>query len=171
MYGQNKRKEEKDYGHKKAKQLNKPIFTKDTTIEEKLDELAKFDFDKAEGSFGNTLIGFMNDVKMTEEELHGETGLSVRQISRIRKNKVKDIPLRTVVALCIGMRLEYSDSVILIGIAGYSLEKQSKDVQIYKAFLLEADISVEQCNMLLEKRHYIPLTGRKKLKGTGHIHV
>ena len=171
MYGQNKRKEEKDYGHKKAKQLNKPFFTKDTTIEEKLDELAKFDFDKAEGSFGNTLIGFMNDVKMTEEELHGETGLSVRQISRIRKNKVKDIPLRTVVALCIGMRLEYSDSVILIGIAGYSLEKQSEDVQIYKAFLLEADISVEQCNILLKKRHYIPLTGRKKLKGTGHIHV
>ena len=56
MYGQNKRKEEKNYGHKKAEQLNKPFFTKETTIEDKLDELAKFDFDKAEGNFGNTLF-------------------------------------------------------------------------------------------------------------------
>lgn len=171
MCRQNKRKEGKNYGHKKAKQLNKPFFTKDTTIEEKLDELTNFNFEEAEGNFGNTLIDYMNDVEMTEEDLHDETGLSVRQISRIRKNKVKDIPLRTVVALCIGMRLEYSDSVILIGIAGYSLEKQSKDVQIYKAFLLEADISVKQCNILLEKRHYIPLTGRKKSKGTGRLYV
>ena len=171
MYRKDKHTNEIGFTNKNAKQLNKPFFTKETTIEEKLDVLTKFDFDECVESFGNALIGYMNRLQITEYDLHDRTELSIRQISRIRTNKIKEIPLRTVVALCIGMRLEYNDSVILIGIAGYSLEKQSKDVQIYKAFLLEADISVVQCNKLLIKKNCMPLTGRKSQEGAGHMYV
>ena len=162
MYRNDKRTSDKGFTNNKAKTSSKPFFTKETTIEEKLDALINWDYDNQADNFGNMLIDYMARLAITEEELHSRTKLSVRQISRIRGNKIKDIPLRTVVALCIGMQLEYADSLILVGIAGYSLEKQTEDVQMYKAFLLEADISVEQCNILLIKKERSPLTGKKQ---------
>lgn len=171
MTRKNKRTSKIRLTNKEARKLNRLTFTKETTIEEKLKTLSICNFDEVDGNLGYALIDYMARLEITEEDLHERTELSVRQISRIRKNRIKEVPLPTVVALCIGMQLEFSDSVFLIEIAGYSLEKQSKDVQMYKALLLEADISVEQCNILLLNMECLPLTGRKKQKGARHTNV
>lgn len=161
MSGKGVRTRKKEFTNKEAEKGKGLLFTKDTPIEEKLAKIGVYDWITADGSFGCALTGYMNKLSITEERLEEITQLSVRQISRLRNNRIKDVPLKTVVALCIGMRLAYCDSVILIGLAGYSLDKKSKEVQAYKELLLEVDISIEQCNRLLNENSFLPLTRKK----------
>ncbi|WP_155995388.1 MULTISPECIES: helix-turn-helix domain-containing protein [Streptococcus] len=102
-------------------------------------------------SFGDCLKYLRKWRKVNNEELAKDALLSATYISRLQNNKVKDITLRTVVALCIAMSLPYEVCVEFISLSGRSLRTLSEDEDmLYNLFLMATEnYTVEHCNNIL----------------------
>lgn len=108
---------------------------------------------------------YMDSAGVTVGELSERTGIASRTIHRYRQfNMIMDI--KTIVMLCIGMKLPVRRSMHLINLAGLSLTP-SLEHSIYYSLLSMAycsDLNVEICNDFLKSKGYEPLFVKNKQK-------
>lgn len=116
-------------------------------------------------SFGDCLKYLRKWRKVNNEELAKDALLSATYISRLQNNKVKDITLRTVVALCIAMSLPYEVCVEFISLSGRSLRTLSEDEDmLYNLFLMATEnYTVEHCNNILTECKLPNLTEKNEI--------
>ena len=77
----------------------------------------------------------MEKVKVTVAKLSERTGISERQIGRMRKDEVKDIGFRTIIALCVALNLAMETAERLLNLKRYTLNCDEPYVQVCKMFL------------------------------------
>ena len=108
-------------------------------------------------TFGEALRMCMEKVKITVADLSALTGISDRQIGRMRNDETKDISFRTIVALCVALNLVAESAEKLLNIKRYTLNCDDPYVQVCKMFL-ETRVTVVDCNDILKSCGYEPLT-------------
>ena len=108
-------------------------------------------------TFGEALCKCMESGHITVMTLSERTGISERQIGRLRNNEVKDIGFRTIIALCVALGLVLDTAEKLLNLKRYTLQCDDPYVQICKMFL-QINISVSVCNDLLQSLGFEPLT-------------
>lgn len=81
-------------------------------------------FEEMPGSFSKTLIYHMKRKDITVEELEGASGVSARSIGTYRNDPEAKPDFYTVLALCIGMKLQPTLALDLLDKAGHNLFKQ-----------------------------------------------
>lgn len=107
--------------------------------------------------FGGLLQTFISASKKSQEEVAFEADMSVRNLSRLIKNKQQP-KLETVVALCISLHLFPLFSEYLISSAGYSLRNSAEGIAyklLINQFYME---NLHFCNDLLRRIGLDPLT-------------
>ena len=108
-------------------------------------------------TFGEALCKCMESGQITVMTLSERTGISERQIGRLRNNEVKEIGFRTIIALCVALGLVLETAEKLLNLKRYTLQCDDPYVQICKMFL-QINISVSVCNDLLQSLGFEPLT-------------
>lgn len=99
----------------------------------------------------------MEQTRVTIATLSERTGISERQIIRMRSDQAKDIAFRTIVALCVALKLAQETAERLLNLRRFTLNCDEAYTQMCKMFL-ESDISVEDCNQTLKAFGLEPLT-------------
>lgn len=99
----------------------------------------------------------MEQVKITVANLSARTGISERQIGRMRNDEAKDVCFRTIIALSVALNLVSETAERLLNLKRYTLNCDGPYVQICKMFL-EVSITVEDCNKILKSLGFEPLT-------------
>lgn len=95
--------------------------------------------------------------EMSQVELAEKSGLSARTITKIKEPNHQQT-IKTVVALCIGMRLPYILCVELIKVAGLSFNFSNDNHVAYSTLLLGyGSMTIWECNDLLIQRGVEPL--------------
>jgi DNA-binding Xre family transcriptional regulator len=120
-------------------------------------EIVEYYKDHKPYTFGQALCRCMEEVEITVANLSARTGISERQIGRMRNDKVKDIEFRTIIAVCIGLNIVTETSERLLNLKRYTLNCDEPYVQLCKMFL-GVRISVEECNEILKSLGFEPLT-------------
>lgn len=108
-------------------------------------------------TFGQALKICMDQTHISVAELSARTGISDRQIGRIRNDEVKEISFRTIVAVCIAMNLVLETSEVLLKLKRYTMHCDESYVQLCKMFL-QVNVTVGDCNKMLKNLGYEPLT-------------
>lgn len=108
-------------------------------------------------TFGQALCRCMSETKVTIELLSERTGISERQIGRLRRDETKEVSFRTIIAVCIAMNLVLDTSEKLLNMKRYTLNCDEAYVQLCKMFL-QVSVTVEDCNEMLADLGYEPLT-------------
>ncbi len=102
-------------------------------------------------SFSETLVNLMKKKKITVESLADFSGISERQISRLRKETTERPKIETVVALAIGLDIPYEISILFLKTASYVLSLGNEKHMLYKHFLSDGCLmSIHDCNAMLE---------------------
>lgn len=110
-------------------------------------------------SFSQTLINLMKKKGITIEALANDSGVSPRQITRLRTGETENPSLTNVVALAIALDLPQNISLEFLKIAGYTLRRNTTCHMMYDFFLSDGCLlSVEECNELLVAKELKPLT-------------
>ena len=133
------------------------IFTKDKKIQSRALEIVEYYKEHIPYTFGQALCKCMEHTKVTIATLSERTGISERQIIRLRKDQVKDISFRMIIALCVALKLARDTAERLLNLQRFTLNCDEPYTQICKMFL-EVNISVEDCNELLKSLGLEPLT-------------
>ena len=108
-------------------------------------------------TFGQALCACMEKTKTTVAILADKTGISERQITRMRRDEAKEISFRVIIAVSVAMKLTQGTVEKLLNTKRYTLQCDDPYVQICKLFF-EEDVSVEECNELLKSIQLEPLT-------------
>lgn len=114
--------------------------------------------DGTELDFKTAFSFYMDDAGVTVGELSERTGIARRTIHRYRQNNV-NMDIKTIVVLCIGMKLSVRRSMHLINLAGLSFT-QSAEHRLYYSLISIAycsDLTVEKCSNFLKSKGYEPL--------------
>ena len=95
------------------------------------------------------------------KELILQTGVPKSTFSKM-KNKEYHLRIETLVALSLGLNIDYERAISIIHKAGYNLN-ESREHVLYK-FLLErhGQITVDDANLILEANNCKPLTGKTR---------
>ena len=105
----------------------------------------------------DTIVGLMNDKKITVEQLAESSHVSDKTIQRIRNELNYKPGLQTMISLCIALELEPTLSKYLIGLSGYTLrntdEGNAYDIVLHSY----AVYGVYECNELLKANGYKPI--------------
>lgn len=111
--------------------------------EKKMKELKNMNF--SEG------LGYHMDKKgISKDELAARTLLSKATIARYMRDSKKDIPLRNVVAVCIGLNLGKAYSYDLLEKAGRRFRENNEEDEIYKMLIDEhTDSNINECNEVI----------------------
>lgn len=133
------------------------IFTKDKKIQSRALEIVEYYREHIPYTFGQALCKCMEHTKVTVVTLSERTGISERQITRIRSDQAKDITFRTIIALCVALRLALETAERLLNLKRFTLNCDEPYAQICKMFL-EVNVSVEDCNEILRSFGLEPLT-------------
>lgn len=99
----------------------------------------------------------MAETKVTIAVLSVRTGISERQIGRLRRDETKEVSFRAIIAVCIAMNLVLDTSEKLLNMKRYTLNCDEAYVQLCKMFL-QVNVTVEDCNGMLTELGYEPLT-------------
>ena len=126
-------------------------------IESRVRELAGL-INTLPNSFSGTLDQLIKWRKATTEKLAEDSLLSPKTIQRMRNDEGQDSKLRTIIAICIGLKLQPELSYDLISKSGYSL-KTTVELHLTYSFLLRECYfySIETCNEILVRLNYKPL--------------
>jgi len=121
-------------------------------------ELAEF-MRNQPGSFTGTLKGLMERQRVTVETLAERCGISPKTIQRLRNDEECKTTLETLVALCVGLKLEPPASYDLIGKSRFSFIASEKHMA-YR-FLLDGYYThtLPECNELLAGLGIDPIGG------------
>ena len=133
------------------------IFTKDQKIQSRALEIVEHYKKHTPYTFGQALCKCMEHAKVTIAALSERTGISERQITRIRNDQAKDISFRTIIALCVALKLTQDTAERLLNLRRFTLNCDEPYTQICRIFL-EVNISVEDCNKILRSLGLEPLT-------------
>ena len=107
--------------------------------------------------FGAALIRYTKITGISIERLEELTGLSSKTIQRMRNSEDRPA-LRSVIAICLALKLSQWDSLYLLRLAGYELTTRMED-RIFWAILMKTEENtVAECNRMLERLGYKPLT-------------
>lgn len=140
-----------------SKRRNFYILTKQKKVQSRALEIVEYYKEHKAYTFGQALCMCMEKVKVTVAKLSERTGISERQIGRMRKDEVKDIGFRTIIALCVALNLAMETAERLLNLKRYTLNCDEPYVQVCKMFL-EVSITVEDCNEILKSLSFEPLT-------------
>ena len=108
-------------------------------------------------NFGAALIRYTKITGISIERLEELTGLSSKTIQRMRNSEDRPA-LRSVIAICLALKLSQWDSLYLLRLAGYELTSRMEDRIFWTILMRTADNTVEECNRMLERLGYNPLT-------------
>ena len=110
-------------------------------------------------SFAQTLNKLMEKQGLTIKDLADKSGISEKQITRLRKGKTENPELETVVALAIGLDVPKIVSMEFLKIAGYKLRRDKQEHLMYDFFLDDVwSPTVAECNEILAAMNFKPLT-------------
>ncbi len=140
-----------------SKKIDFCILTKQKKVQFRALEIVEYYKENKPYTFGQALCMCMEEVKVTVANLADKTGISERQIGRMRNDETKDICFRTIIALCVALNLVSETAERLLNLKRYTLNCDEPYVQICKMFL-EVSITVEDCNEILKSFGYEPLT-------------
>ena len=140
-----------------SKKIDFCILTKQKKVQFCALEIVEYYKENKPYTFGQALCMCMEKVKVTIANLSERTGISERQIGRMRNDEAKDIRFRTIIALCVALNLVSETAERLLNLKRYTLNCDEPYVQICKMFL-EVSITVEDCNKILKSFGYEPLT-------------
>ena len=99
----------------------------------------------------------MEQTNISIAMLSERTGISERQITRMRNDDVKDIAFRNIIVLAVAMKLALGTAEALLNLKRFTLNCNETYVQMCKLFL-EVNVSVEDCNQILKVHGLEPLT-------------
>lgn len=140
-----------------SKRKNFYIITKQNKVQSRALEIVEYYKEHKPYTFGQALCMCMEQVKITVANLSARTGISERQIGRMRNDEAKDVCFRTIIALCVALNLVSETAERLLNLKRYTLNCDEPYVQICKMFL-EVSITVEDCNEILKSFGFEPLT-------------
>lgn len=122
-----------------------------------LDLMANFPND-----LGETLKLLMKWREIKVDKLSEDSQLDVASISRIRSGARENPTLKTIIALCVGMKLPPMLSHKLIENAGYTLRYSNKEQMLYEIILGGCgSLNIYDCNKLLVREGFEPLVAEK----------
>ena len=133
------------------------VFTKDKKIQSRALEIVEYYREHITYTFGQALCKCMEQTHITVAPLSAKTGISERDIGRMRRDEAKDISFRTIIALCIALNLALETAEKLLNLKRFTLNCDESYVQICKLFLA-VNVSVEDCNEILTVHGMEPLT-------------
>ena len=109
-------------------------------------------------SFSDSLKKLMEIVEITVEELAEKIDVSPKTIQRLRNGENENPNIKTVVAMCIAMKLPPDLSMHLIETSGHRFKITEEDL-VYK-FLIRSCYTtpLEECNQYLINEGFEPLT-------------
>lgn len=141
-----------------------PIFEQDQTLKDFAGELKAFlcyqerILCSLPATFSETLVAHMKRHGGTVETFADHSTLSVSTIKRLRGNEDYNISIKTVVIICISLKLAPALSDDLLRKAGL-IFKNTKEHMAYKTILsLHYTKSLQECNELLEACNLPSLT-------------
>lgn len=133
------------------------ILTKDKKIQSRALEIVEYYKQHITYTFGQALCKCMEQTNISIAMLSERTGISERQITRMRNDDVKDIAFRNIIALAVAMKLALGTAEALLNLKRFTLNCNETYVQMCKLFL-EVNVSVEDCNQILKVHGLEPLT-------------
>ena len=125
------------------------ILTKDKKIQSRALEIVEYYKQHRSYTFGQALCKCMEQTNISIAMLSERTGISERQITRMRNDDVKDIAFRSIIALAVAMNLVLATAETLLNLKRFTLNCNEPYVQMCKLFL-EVNVSVEECNKILK---------------------
>ncbi|MGF2085417.1 helix-turn-helix domain-containing protein [Lactococcus lactis] len=138
------------------------------TVEERADYIATHAQDVMDllanfpSNLGETLKALMKWREISVEKLAEDSQLDVASISRIRSGKRENPTLKSVIALCVGMKLPPILSHKLIENAGYILRCSNQEQMLYEIILDGCgSLDIYACNELLIRKGFEPLVIEK----------
>lgn len=140
-----------------SKRRNFYIITKKKTVQSRALEIVEYYKEHKPYTFGQALCMCMKQAKVTVANLSARTGISERQIGRMRNDEAKDIGFRTIIAVCVALNVVSETAERLLNLKRYTLHCDEPYVQICKIFL-EVCITVKECNEILKSFGFEPLT-------------
>jgi len=112
-------------------------------------------------TFSDTLVAHMKRLDITVEHLAEESLISAKTIQRIRTSDAYDAKLETVVAVCIGLKLDPILSMDMVKKAGLAFKIDETHI-IYQMLLHSYhQNSIHECNEILKANNCKPL-GREE---------
>lgn len=133
------------------------ILTKQKSVQSRALEIVEHYKEHKLYTFGQAFCMCMEQTKVTIATLSERTGISERQITRIRSDQAKDITFRTIIALCVALQLAQETAERLLNLRRFTLNCDEPYTQMCKMFL-EVNITVEDCNKTLKSLGLEPLT-------------
>jgi len=110
--------------------------------------------------FSTSLIKIMDWIEISVEELAEKAKLSDKTIQRLRTRDDYNIPLKTVIALCISMHLPPLVSQHLIDSAGVGFKYTNKEHMLYHFFITSYYChTIDECNEMLHAQGFKSLSG------------
>lgn len=109
-------------------------------------------------SFGQLLSMIMDDKKISIHEMVSISGLSESTIKRCRNDRTQ-ISFETIIIICITLRLNIRQSLLLISKSGYYLNSSPKCCAYINIICLcsSLELTIEQCDVILQKSGFGPL--------------
>ena len=106
------------------------------------------------GDFAGALNKIIENREMTNEEIAEKSGLDDRTIRRIRKNNTKAPNIKTILAICIGLRLNSNISYALIRRSNYNIDSISEKNVVYRQIIETMyNYPIEEVNKFLEENN------------------
>lgn len=133
------------------------ILTKEKKVQSRALGIVEYYKEHKPYTFGQALCMCMEKGKVTVANLSERTGISERQIGRMRNDETKDICFRTIIALCVALNLVSETAEKLLNLKRYTLNCDDAYVQVCKMFL-DVSITVLDCNEMLKSFGLEPLT-------------
>lgn len=128
-----------------------------THAQDVMDLLANFP-----NNLGDSLKTLMKWREITVKKLAEDSLLEVESISRIRSGARENPSLRTIIALCVGMKLPPILSHKLLENAGYTLRYAIPEQMLYEIILGGcSSLDIFDCNKLLIEKGFDPLVTEK----------
>lgn len=143
---------EKKYSLRRGLSKSKEELTKEfDKIKDAALEMKKHFVELSKCDFAGTIQYHLNRKKMKWKTLSERTEISTKTLSAYHKNKVMDIPVRNLVAICIGLNLLPAYSYDLLSKAGRILRDDNEEDRIYKILIdYYTDVSIYDCNDVID---------------------
>jgi hypothetical protein len=131
------------------KDIKEPI-NKDISEKKIVDEVSRMLSDLDESTtFSSMTLYYMRTKRLSTKDLYERAYIDRRLFHKIIKNRRYHPSKKTVFALCIAFRLDYPESIELLGLASYSFASNNKGDMILKYFLSKRIYDIDMINSVL----------------------